>query len=486
MIFSLFGRKPKRKDPPTGTRTPREPAPVRSSGLTAKIDAIESEMIKNGPATQSNPVTLTVASRTLVQQTGVAGKVVVPSSQARTAITDPPLTTRGTSTSRDPLGGPASRVNAGVPTRAAEATPESPAPVAAGGALDASAIEISGSQMPPACEEAAVLFSNGQNAEARVVLLQAIDDASLGVHQRQAWMMLFDLYQGTGQRDAFDALAMQFSERFESSPPSWDPTLAGSPEESSAASAGPIVVGLPALLDAEAVKALEQIRRAAERGRPVDLDARPIRQIDPLGADLLRRTLSTLNDRQARVHLLGATELLALADAAVRTGRRDDSDAVWLLLLELLRLLGQQQVFEDRAIDYCVTYEVSPPSWEPPSATFSTGAVASPRKAAERASSEPVLIASGAGLELIGDLEGRSAEVIAALRQLAEARNDLYLECRRLRRLDFGAAGDLLNEIVALRAAGKRLRMGGVSPLVGALLSVMGIPDLIEVKQRAY
>ena len=70
------------------------------------------------------------------------------------------------------------------------------------------------------------------------------------------------------------------------------------------------------------------------------------------------------------------------------------------------------------------------------------------------------------------------------MRQLAGGRNDLYLDCRRLRRLDFGAAGDLLNEIVALRAAGKRLRMGGVGPLVGALLAVMGIPDLIEVRPR--
>ena len=33
--------------------------------------------------------------------------------------------------------------------------------------------------------------------------------------------------------------------------------------------------------------------------------------------------------------------------------------------MESLRLLGKQQEFEDTSIDYCVTFEVSPPSWEP-------------------------------------------------------------------------------------------------------------------------
>ncbi len=490
MIFSFFGRKPKRKDPPTGTRAQREPEPVRSSGLTAKIDAIESEMIRSGPATQSSPVTLTAASRTLVQQTGVAGKVVVPSSQqARLAIpgaptiSDPPSVSHGVLP--DALSHPRTGLGQGLGTitRPPALAPE-PARAAAR-AFDASAIEISGSQLPPACEEAAVLYSNGQHAEARAVLLQAIDDPSMGVHQRQAWMMLFDLYQGTGQRESYDVLALQFSERFETSPPSWDASLAGAAADAPAVSSGPVTITLPALLDAEVLRLLEQVRRAADRGRSVDLDARPVRQLDPLGADLLRRTLTALNERQATVHLLGASELLALAETGVRTGRRDDSDALWLLLLELLRLLGQQQTFEDRAIDYCVTYEVSPPSWDPPSKTFSTGSGASAgRKLSERPVSEPVCIASGSGMELIGDLEGRSGELIATLRQLAEGRNDLYLDCRRLRRLDFGAAGDLLNEIVALRAAGKRLRMGGVGPLVGALLAVMGIPDLIEVRPR--
>ena len=496
MIFSLFGRKPSRKDSHTPSRPAREPAPVRSSGLAEKIDAIESEMIRGGPATQSGPQTLTDPSRTLTLQTGVAGKVVMPSSQGRVAASAQPGSSAGGA--RGPAAPGAAAGDSGSPMRSLELRadrhdsaarpPDSGSSDALKGLAirpDASAIEISGSQLPPACEEAAVLYSNGQYSEARVVLEQAIDDPALGSHQRQAWLMLFDLLQGIGEQEAFDALALRFSERFETSPPSWDASLSAAPD-SGAPTSGPVTLVLPALVDAQVVRVLEQARRAVERGRPVDLDLRLVRELDPLGAELLRRALESLGSQPTPLHLIGAQDLLGLTEAGTETGRRDESDALWLLMLELLRLLNQQQAFEDRSIDYCVTYEVSPPSWEAPPASLSTGAVASPRKTAASTARDPVCIPDGPGLLLMGDLEGRAGEVIAALRQLADARTELFLDCRRLRRVDFGAAGELLNEIVALKSAGKRLRMGGVSPLVGALLAVMGIPDLIEVRLRGY
>ena len=41
------------------------------------------------------------------------------------------------------------------------------------------------------------------------------------------------------------------------------------------------------------------------------------------------------------------------------------SDAAWMLLLDVQRLLNRQADFEETGIQYCITYEVSPPSWEP-------------------------------------------------------------------------------------------------------------------------
>jgi anti-anti-sigma regulatory factor len=70
------------------------------------------------------------------------------------------------------------------------------------------------------------------------------------------------------------------------------------------------------------------------------------------------------------------------------------------------------------------------------------------------------------------------------MRGYAADRAEVVVDCRRLRRLDFVAAGELLNEVVALRTGGKYLVFRDLNHLVGALLSVMGIPDLAEIRLR--
>jgi len=43
---------------------------------------------------------------------------------------------------------------------------------------------------------------------------------------------------------------------------------------------------------------------------------------------------------------------------------RDVDPVYWMLRLEALRLAHRPDQFDEVAIDYCVTFEVSPPSWE--------------------------------------------------------------------------------------------------------------------------
>ena len=46
-----------------------------------------------------------------------------------------------------------------------------------------------------------------------------------------------------------------------------------------------------------------------------------------------------------------------------KTGVRDADPAFWQLRLDALRMTNRPDQFDEAAIDYCVTYEVSPPSW---------------------------------------------------------------------------------------------------------------------------
>ena len=55
--------------------------------------------------------------------------------------------------------------------------------------------------------------------------------------------------------------------------------------------------------------------------------------------------------------------LFAVLQESAPTGVRDADPAYWLTRLEALRLANRADQFDEAAIDYCVTYEVSPPSW---------------------------------------------------------------------------------------------------------------------------
>jgi anti-anti-sigma regulatory factor len=486
-MFSLFGKKagrgPDRKraaSPETVARTGT--SAVRTAGgadpreiarrTAAKIDEIESQMIAPPRRVAAPPAGERVAS-------GLAGNVYVPSGAGAGAAVATAATRNATPADRaDPR-------SVAVPPAARPRAPDAPSVL--GDANDGSAaVEIGGSTMPPAFEEAAVLYSNGQAAAAATILWQAIQDPSLGAHSRAAWAMLFDLYLATGRQAEFESLAIDFSARFETSPPAWDEAVAPlDPIARPATGAAPSVVTMPASLDAQAVRQVEQVQRLAQRQRAVLLDLAPVRAVDPIGADLLLRVLAAFARAQRELLVRGADALAALVEGSIEAGRRDPSEAFWLLRLELLRLLGRQQEFEDLSIDYCVTYEVSPPPWEPMPASVR---VAPP---ADDVAVRPVDGGGGSGFSAApdaflveGEMAGRSQEALAALRDFAADRAEVVVDCRRLRRLDFVAAGELLNEVVALRTGGKYLVFRDMNHVVAALLSVMGIPDLAEIRLR--
>ena len=473
MIFSLFGKKDSRGgerrrgdassapagsnlSPSSRTTDPREIARLTA----AKIDEIESQMIAPvRPAESRAPGNSA--------QAGLAGTVYVPSGSALAAAPpNPPSVTA-------------------LPSRPQAAVADTS--LLLGNVVDgpSNSLEVAGSSLPPAFEEAAVLYSNGQGAAAVTVLWQALQANQLGGHTRQGWAMLFDLYQAGGRKAEFEGLAIDYSARFETSPPAWDDTLAPPAADARPAPSAPAVVVMPATLDAQAVRQLEQVQRFAQRNRAVALDVGAIRSVDPIGADLMLRVIRAFAKAARELRVQGAESLLEALAGTVEAGRRDPSESYWLLQLELLRLLGRQQEFEDLSIDYCVTYEVSPPSWEPmPSAVR---AVSASTFAAAPAAPAPVDAAFAVGADafvLRGELEGRVRDMLAALRMYLSDRAEAVVDCRALRRLDFVAAGELLNEVVALRTGGKYLVFRDVSHPVAALLAVMGIPDLAEVRLR--
>jgi anti-anti-sigma regulatory factor len=351
------------------------------------------------------------------------------------------------------------------------------------GSIDA--IEISTSGAGSVIDETAILFANGQAADAQEGLRAALAAEDVGPNVQTAWHMLFELVNQSGDRAAFEQLTMDYVLRFENSPPAWldydgQPAVTFSRSAGGGDEPGAPVVRLPATIDAGIVKPLETLKAYAATHAALSLDVSATRSIDLVGAELLLRVINAFKRASHELTLIGLDPLCVAVRAAVEAGRRDASDAGWMLLLEVLRLLGKQHDFEETGIQYCITFEVSPPSWEPAPLNMK---VKSARAAGAVAA--PVAASANNPLEWRGLIEAEGEPHFGRLAVAArEHKGNLVVECRHLRRMAFSAGSALLTLALRLQQTGVTLEFRNVNALIGALLHLLGVTAVTTVHLR--
>lgn len=315
-------------------------------------------------------------------------------------------------------------------------------------------------------EQAAVLYANGQDDAARSMLENAVLVHRTGPGER-LWLMLFDLYRVTGQKAAFEALEVDYANAFEKSPPAWRdtskaPTIVQTPASGIVLFQGALVGGNDAGFAA--------VSQALGKTPKLRLDLSRVTNIDVAGCARLLAQLQQARKAKREIELLGRDNIGAQLEAHVEPGRAEKSEC-WLLLLELYQLHGQQEAFEEVAINYAVTFEVSPPSWE------------SKRVAA----AEPVTTTTAAQID--GDLAGEvyfahgdiKASRFSDLSAYVEANNPVLIDCAAVTRMDFISAGALLNLLSTAAHAGKQIVFRHPNHLVAELLGVVGLNAVAQI-----
>ncbi|MFT4173440.1 MAG: STAS domain-containing protein [Rhodocyclaceae bacterium] len=326
-----------------------------------------------------------------------------------------------------------------------------------------------------AIEEAAVLYANASD-EAACAVLEAALDGSAGRASEHLWRMLLDLYRLTGNKTAFDARGVSFAQQFEISPPLWGeaepvvtaPVRANSPS-----------VNLSGNLSGNARNQLEQLARIGAKSGKLRIDMSRVRGIDEAGATVLMDVIGDLKRQRAQVSLLGAQNALNLVQPRLKTGERENGP-FWHLALALLQQLGDQDRFDEVALDYAITFEESPPSYEAPVAASLTDTGG--------------LTESG-GLELRGEepvsedfafdsvlSSANQTEQLRRLATYASDRDSVDIDAKGLTRLEFVAAGALFNQLAQIQAQGKKVRIHGLNALVAALMRVMGIDQIAQIE----
>src|SRR5690606_29193053 len=135
---------------------------------------------------------------------------------------------------------------------------------------------------------------------------------------------------------------------------------------------------------------------------------------------------------------------------------------------EVLRLLNKEKEFEEVSIDYCITFEVSPPPFIASSSKVTTLAednTPAAEVASDKVSMPPVV-------------EGKAEHILKALSEFAAQHDHVTIACQHLHRMDFAAAGQLLSGLNTLQAHNKPIEFLQVKHLVAALFQVMGYQDI--------
>jgi ABC-type transporter Mla MlaB component len=295
--------------------------------------------------------------------------------------------------------------------------------------------------------------------------------------------MLFDLYQASGREPEFESIAIDYASHFETSPPAYSPAFA--PPAGPAAQAEQAFAGgtptatLSGQLDATAGA---QLARVLASTLPlVRLEFSTIASATPEGCAVLLQALQTLRRAGRELVVAGADHLIAVLRPMLTIGDRGAGEAPWLLLLELLLLMNREKDFEETAMDYCVTFEVSPPSFEAPArAAVSVGASSGPNTV------------TGDRFLLPGLVEGPGAALLDAISAYAGQHAALVLDCSRLARIDYTAANALAARLRQLadskdgEADKRSIELRDLNHLVAALLRLLGVGEHARLYAHKY
>ncbi|MHB1200574.1 MAG: STAS domain-containing protein [Polaromonas sp.] len=357
-------------------------------------------------------------------------------------------------------------------------------------------------------EDAAIRFAHGDDTGAEAVLLGVLGPGGARDGHAETWLALFDLYRATGEQDKFEIAAIEFVERFDRSAPQWFsmPDMVGVVSEpADKATHRPRADWIcPSALGIQTVAALKAALGKAPM--PWRLDWRNLKTIEAAAVEPLTRVFSGWSAQPVQLRFIGDAQLKKVLQDATPSGNRDAAQNRWQLRMEVLRVTHRPDDFELAALDFCVTYEVSPPSWSNARCDYkpidaqggvvvgstipggayldsahSNFSVSDSDSRFDGPSSRRNNLLS---VELSGHIHGDAIAALDKLEGKLMGADTMEISCTKLIRVDFSATGALLNWVVARAAENCTVQFSDVNRLVAAFFNVIGITEHAGVVVR--
>ena len=312
-------------------------------------------------------------------------------------------------------------------------------------------------------EQAVMLYADAHDDATRSLLEDAVRVHHYGPGER-LWLMLFDLYLLTGQKAAFEALANEYALCFGQCSPGWRD---GPRKPAGAKAVGSVL--FKGDLSGGNDDAFNQVRKALESNVGLRLDLAKVGSIDAAGCGRLLGVIQKARKARREIELIGGGKVREQLESRVSRGVAEGGD-FWLMLLEIYQSQGQQERFEDLAIDYAVTFEISPPSWEEKRVAAPLASPAAALVPDEHSTPEAYVAQ--------GDIK---ASRFADLATFIEMHNPVFIDCSSLTRIDFISAGALLNVLSSAKRSGKHIIFRHPNHLVAELFAVVGLKAIADI-----
>jgi ABC-type transporter Mla MlaB component len=372
------------------------------------------------------------------------------------------------------------------------------------------ALEVDEVQHDPELEEAAIRFANSDDAGAEAGLLEALGTQGTRAQHEETWFTAFDLYRATAQHDRFESLAIDFAGKFGRSAPIWFsiPELVGKMVNTDAVAApsaapksdwrAPPYIG---------VQSLAALNAALTRApQPWTLDWSTVKTVEDNAVVPLTKLFATWATQPVQLRFMGTDNFDQVLRNATPSDAREVSQDLWKLRLQQLRISHRPDEFELAALDFCVTYEVSPPAWENARCDYKNldddtasgvgqtiigdavrDSIQSGYSGFQDSMQNGLMsnqMAQLSALELSGQIQGDPVAMLERLESKLAGADVMVISCAKLIRVDFSAAGTLLNWVSAKQSEGRIVQFTDVHRLVAAFFHVIGISEHAKVVTR--
>lgn len=350
----------------------------------------------------------------------------------------------------------------------------------------------------PELEEAAIRFANRDDGGAEQGLLQALRGSGVTPEAGWPWIAaLLDLYRATNKRASFDQALQEFGSYFDRRTPTWIsladalPSMGYSATEPGAHFAGQTepLWESPEVLNADALESLRDVLSVSPM--PWHLGWSKLKAISVDALPLLEALFYSLCEEPVALRFSGASALLRQLREMTPANDRNTNYSWWHIRLTALRAMRLHDEFELAALHYCVTYGAAPLAWQDPQCIFEASDfndLKSDSGTEEVDSSTTQAMGVTAHdtlpLELRGEVLGDASQLLTQLDAVTDSFGPIVVSCAALLRVDFAAAGNILNWVAVRQSQGRQVQFRDTHRLVAAFFNVIGINEHARVLPR--